>query len=131
MKQSDDLFKLIKSLSKSEKRHFKLSNTPTKERGKKNVYFQLFEILDTQKEYSEDELLKILKKDIFSKKNLADVKDYLNTVVLRSLRNFHANRTVDMQLKHMLIDLEILFSKGLHSQFKKVLDRAKQLAYKY
>lgn len=53
IRHSDDLFQLIRSLSKSEKRHFKLSVSPY---GGEKKYLLLFDAIDAQKDYDETEL---------------------------------------------------------------------------
>lgn len=53
MKPSVELFNLIKSLTKSEKRYFKL--TSTLQSGEKN-YLRLFEAIENQKVYDEEEI---------------------------------------------------------------------------
>ena len=55
-KNSDQLFQLIQSLSKGEKRHFKLF--ATRHKGGENAKFlKLFDMINAQKEYSEDKIL--------------------------------------------------------------------------
>ena len=49
---SDDLFYLIKSLTKSEKRSFKLFASTT-EVGKKSIYIDVFDAIEKQKKYDE------------------------------------------------------------------------------
>ena len=55
MKPSTELFKLIKSLTKSEKRFFKL--TSSLQSGDKN-YLKIFDFVEKQTTYNEDELKK-------------------------------------------------------------------------
>ena len=62
MKPSDELFKLIKSLTKSEKRFFKLSSSL--QSGEKN-YLKLFDAIEKQLEYDEEDI-----KNTFKKENL-------------------------------------------------------------
>ena len=53
MKPSIELFKLIKSLTKSEKRFFKLSSSL--QSGEKN-YLKIFDAIEKQDEYVEEEI---------------------------------------------------------------------------
>ncbi|MBC7863814.1 MAG: hypothetical protein IAF38_12640, partial [Bacteroidia bacterium] len=55
---SDELFRLIKSLGAQEKRFFKLSVSDNKE---KNNYTLLFDSIDKQDAYNENELRKKIK----------------------------------------------------------------------
>ena len=52
---NDPLFRLIKSLSKSEKRNFTLYVNRIQDT-KEVKFVQLFEVLDRQKEYSEEQI---------------------------------------------------------------------------
>jgi len=91
MSDAPDLFTLIKSLSSNEKRNFKLftqsnSNTKTKS------YIELFDELDKMKTYDE----KILIKQFKNKNKLAQLhpmKSYLFKVIMKSLTNYHSERS--------------------------------------
>ena len=84
---NDSLFILIKSLSKSEKRQFKLyvgrlvGNSEAK-------FLQLFEFLDKEKTYNE---AAILKSGIVTKTQLSNLKAHLYRQLLISLRLTRAN----------------------------------------
>ena len=56
---SDKVFQLIRSLSKAEKRYFKVYTS--KQAGDKNNHQLLFDAIDKQKEYDETALKKSLK----------------------------------------------------------------------
>ena len=66
MKKTDDLFQLIKSLSKSEKGYFKKFSYLYTIEGEKN-YIKLFDAIEKQKEYDEKKLLKIFNEEEFIK----------------------------------------------------------------
>jgi hypothetical protein len=53
MKSSDDLFQLVKSLSKSEKRYFKLHAVKEPDAGAKDNYLPLFDGLDKMDVYEQ------------------------------------------------------------------------------
>ena len=80
----DNLFVLIKSLTKSEKRQFKLyvgrmdSNEDSK-------FLKLFNLLDKMDFYNED---LILKKKIVSKLQLSNLKAHLYKQILKKLKIF-------------------------------------------
>jgi hypothetical protein len=63
--------------------------------------------------------------------SLPIAKTRLYDSLLRSLDAFHANSSIDAQLKRSLHCAEILYKKSLYSQSQKLLDGAKKLAYKY
>ena len=66
MKPSNELFDLIQSLTKSEKRFFKLHSSL--QSGDKN-YLRLFDAIDRMKEYDETSLKKVFNSLRVAKKN--------------------------------------------------------------
>jgi len=64
MKPSTELFDLVKSLTKSEKRFFKLSSSL--QSGEKN-YLKIFYVIDRQKSYDEEAIKEQFKKETFIK----------------------------------------------------------------
>lgn len=125
-KSSPDLFDLIQSLTKSEKRYFKIYTTRNKY-GQEKQYIKLFDIIDKQSEYDEE---KVLKKAPEIKK-FSVVKNQLYNLVLKSLSSLHADKKITMHLRSKLDHIEILFHKGLYKQAKKLLAKTKSLAYQY
>jgi hypothetical protein len=128
-KVSDNLHRLIKSLSKPEKRYFKIYAS-RHTLGEENNYIRLFDAIDKQAEYDEGAILKKFSKDIFINK-YAIAKSRLYDQVLRSLDAFHANSSIDAQLKRDLHCAEILYKKTLYEQCARLLSSAKKLALKF
>ena len=129
MKATDDLFQLVQSLSQSEKRYvniFAAKHTI----GEQNNYLKLFEILLSQKEYDEDEIKKAFQGTNFIK-HLASEKVYLYRFILKSMRSFHSEKSVDNSLKEWMMDAYYLYDKRLYGQCIKLLDKAKKLAYQH
>lgn len=124
MKPSTELFKLIKSLSKSEKRFFKLSSSL--QSGEKN-YLKIFDAIEKQEEYDEEALKKSFKKERFIN-HLPSEKNHLYKLILKSLRSFHGEQTVSSLLKQELKNVEILYNKALYKECEKFVSRAKELA---
>jgi hypothetical protein len=125
---SDKVFQLIKSLSKAEKRYFKVYTS--KQAGDKNNHQILFDAIDKQDEYDESALKKSLKNPTLVR-SLPIAKTRLYDVMLRALDAYHSNSSIDAQLKRTLHCAEILYKKSLYAQSQKLLDNAKKLAYKY
>lgn len=123
---SNELHKLIKSLSQSEKRFFKIYAS-RHVIGEKNDYVQLFDAIANQKTYNE-----ILIKEKFRNESFmlrfAAVKNYLHQLILKSMRSFHSASTIDIELKEMLIDIDFLYQKGLYKQCQKLHSKAEKLA---
>tara|TARA_R110002050_G_scaffold207326_1_gene343251 strand:+ start:7215 stop:8765 length:1551 start_codon:yes stop_codon:yes gene_type:complete len=122
--QKDNLFVLIKSLSKSEKRQFKLYvgrlgvNDDSK-------FLMLFNILEKLPFY--DEAI-ILKKGIVKKQQLSNLKAHLYKQILISLRLNPSHQNIRIQIREQLDFATILYHKGLYKQSLKILDKAKSVA---
>lgn len=122
----DNLFILIKSLTKSEKRQFKLyvgrmgSNEDSK-------FLSLFQLLDKMNRYDESV---ILKKGIVTKQQLSNLKAHLYKQILISLRMNPVHKNIRIQIREQLDFATILYQKGLYKQSLKVLEKAKLMALK-
>jgi len=120
----DTLFVLVKSLSKSEKRQFKLYvgrlgvNTDAK-------FLALFNLMDKMKAYSETQ---ILQSGIVKKAQLSNLKAHLYKQILISLRLNPVNQNIRIQIREQLDFATILYQKGLYKQSLKILEKAKNMA---
>jgi hypothetical protein len=120
----DALFVLVKSLSKSEKRQFKLYvgrlgvNTDAK-------FLALFNLLDKIRTYDEKA---ILESGIVKKSQLSNLKAHLYKQILVSLRLNPVNQTIRVQIREQLDFATILYQKGLYKQSLKILDKVKAIA---
>ncbi len=123
----DNLFVLIKSLTKSEKRQFKLyvgrmvSNDDSK-------FLKLFNLLDKLNIYDEE---LIFKKKIVSKLQLSNLKAHLYKQILISLRLNPQHKNVKLHIRSQIDFATILYQKGLYRQSLKILDKVKSFAFKY
>lgn len=124
MKPSTELFDLIKSLSKSEKRFFKLSSSL--QAGDKN-YLKIFDAVDRQAEYDETAIKKYFTKETFIK-HFPSEKNHLYKLILKSLRSYHSDNSVSSILKQEIKNIEILYNKALFNECNKFLMRAKKMA---
>lgn len=122
---SDTLFQLIKSLIKSEKRHFKLyiKRSSAKEDLK---IIRLFDALDRMNEYDEKILLEKLKG--ITKPQLNNLKNHLYKQLLASLRLLKTTDNTDLKLSEHLDNARLLYNKGLKLQSLNILEKAKELA---
>ncbi len=120
----DALFVLVKSLSKSEKRQFKLYvgrlgvNADAK-------FIALFNLMDKMKAYNEKT---ILDNGIVTKSQLSNLKAHLYKQILISLRLNPVNQNIRVQIREQLDFATILYHKGLYKQSLKLLDKAKNIA---
>jgi hypothetical protein len=124
---SDSLFQLIKSLSTSEKRYFKLFGLKDSAKKESN-YIKLFNAIDKQDKYDEEKIRKTLSKEFFVK-NLAVEKHYLYQVILESLSVYYKDISVESTIMKLRQHTEVLRSKGMTDQSLNILNKAKRLAY--
>lgn len=112
MKPIDDVFQLTKSLTKNEKRFFKMYSQLTE--GNKN-YIKLFDLLEKEKEYNEEVIKRKLKGAKFLT-NLPYEKNYLYKQLLKALRIYHADSSVKSRARTLADYAEILTHKGFVDQ---------------
>jgi tetratricopeptide (TPR) repeat protein len=127
MKPTHDLYDLVHSLTKSEKRFFKLQSSL--QAGEKN-YVRLFDLLEKMDQYDEEFVKETFKGELFLK-HLPSEKNHLFKLILKSLRSYHAENSVRSILKQSLKNVDILHKKGLFEECKKELKRAKKTAVSY
>lgn len=125
----EPLFELIKSLSKSEKRYFKL-HVSRHSAGGNNNYTLLFDYMDKATQYSEQEILDYFKHESFLN-NFSIAKRRLYDQIITSLNGYHSTNSVDAQLYKMLQGATVLYNKALYSQAMKLLYSASKLAEKH
>ena len=124
--QKESLFRLIKSLSKSEKRQFKLYvNRLESNTDKKFIVF--FDLLDKMSVYDEQ---KIANSKIVKRQQLSNVKSHLYKQILVSLRLSISSTNKRLQLREQLDYVYILYNKGLYEQSLQMLQRVKAQAIK-
>jgi len=122
--QKDALFSLIKSLSKSEKRQFKLYVGRLGGNAEAN-FITLFNLLDRVSSYTDD---LILKKTKIKKQQISNTKAHLYKQILVSLRFNPVHQNVRSQIREQFDFAAILYGKGLYNQSLKILEKAKELA---
>lgn len=125
-KQKNHLYKLVKSLDRAEKRHFRLFVGRTK-RGEEALFLQLFDLLDKSNTYSEDKIREKLPGKV-SKGQFANLKRHLNKQLLTSLRLLLVNRHIDIEIREQLDFARILYSKGHYMESLHRLERIKGIA---
>lgn len=126
---SDKLFRLVKSLSGSEKRYFRLFAGPSATDRK---YLSLFEAIEVQKTFDDEALRKAVYGDqpVESRK-YSELKAYLYGLILKSLQAYDENSSVDYRLKKMLLNVRTLFRRALYDDCHSLLLKARKLAERY
>lgn len=124
--KSHYIFELIKSMTQSEKRYFKLF-VSTFEKKNKN-YTKLYNAIDKQQTYDEKALKKKFANESFIK-HFAVIKNKLFDVILKALRIYHSNdkyaNTIVHQYKKNYI---LLVRRGMNELARVQLQKAKKLA---
>ncbi|HEY6083040.1 MAG TPA: hypothetical protein VIU45_06250, partial [Chitinophagaceae bacterium] len=124
-RHNDALFVLIKTLTKAEKRHFQLYAGKNKPNGE-ILFVQLFNALDKQKIYNEDQLFK--KVPGIKKQQLSNIKAHLYKHLLTSLRLLYKQRDPIIELREQMDYARVLYDKGIYSQSLKILSKIKTQA---
>lgn len=124
---SDELFKLIKSMDKAEKRHFKLFSMQPNAGSKSKNYLVLFDAINKQTNYNESQLVKNIKKrEVIN--NFIKAKNYLQESIISFLVHYHSGASADSMLRRLLERSEILTTKRLFKPALRTLLKAEKLA---
>lgn len=127
-KVKEALFELIQSMSKSEKRYFKLMAS-RHTIGEENNYVVLFDFIDKMSSYDEDLIVKQFEGEAFLNR-FSITKKRLYDHVLQSLDAFHSANSLDAQLHMQIHSAEILYNKALYDQSRRLLRSAEKTALK-
>jgi len=128
---SNKLFQLIKSLSSSEKRYFKIYAT-SGNTDKSNKYLTLFDAIEGQEVYDDDALKELVYQgeEIHSRK-YSELKAYLYDLILRSLQAYDEKSSISYQLKNLLLQVRVLYKRSHYSFALEQLAKARKLAERY
>lgn len=123
-----DLYDLIKSLTKSEKRFLKLYATASH---LEKSLIELFELIEKKDNYG----------DLFTDGSKQEVKantklnnqhaEQLYEFILQCLRSFHVESNASFIIKDEITNILNLFDKAQYKQCRKILNKQKLEAYKY
>lgn len=125
--QTDQLFTLIKSLTKSEKRNFRLFAKRNQDTDSM-LFIQLFDLLDKQSVLDEGQIFKKLQG--INKSQFSNVKRHLYTQIMNSLRIVYVQKIPSIRVREYMDYAEVLYGKGLYLQSLKILAKTKHLADK-
>jgi tetratricopeptide (TPR) repeat protein len=123
--KTDDLLLLINSLSKAEKRHFRLFVGRHSE-SEDVLFVNLFDLLDKKGTYDEAVILK--KIPAVKKNQLPNLKAHLYKQILISLRLLAKNQNEDIQIREQIDYAKVLYNRGFYIQCLECLDKAKEKA---
>lgn len=122
---SSGVFSLIKSMSKNEKRYFKLNMTRSGSSEDKKVLW-LFDEINKMEVYQDESLVK--PSSPIKSSQLSNMKAYLTEKILQSIRQFNITRLTDIQIREQIDFAQILFERRLFNQGLNCLKKAKKLA---
>lgn len=120
-----ELYDLIKSLSKSEKRFFKLT---VSSEDNATAISKLFDELEKAAEFDETKLLKASKQKNKAL-NQKEIIQLTYDVILKSQRTFYAESISGYKIKDEISNLRNLFDKAQYKQCRKMLNKLKEEAY--
>ncbi len=124
MHYSGSLYELVLSLTKTEKRYFKLFARLNKE---ESNLIRIFDAISIQNLATDNEVKEYFTKQPFVR-HFDVYKVHLKEIILNSMRNFHQNRSKQNVLQNNLEDVRFFFMKGLFKQCNKLIKSAKNLA---
>ena len=123
--KQENLFELVKALSQSEKRYFKLFAS-FNSNSNDDKYVKIFDIIDKQINYDEQEIKKKTRSKSFHTE-----KQRLYQLILKSLVLYNMSSNLDIQLKLDLCYVEVLKDKKLLNQSVYQLDKIRKTTQKY
>lgn len=113
----DNLYDLIQSLSRNEKRYFTVNG------GKEESnHIRLFRLMSGMKVFDEEVLKKAFTK------NLSWEKGNLYKLILKVMRNYQNEKSAYLTIKQLIIDANFLIARGLFEQSLIILEKAKKKA---
>ncbi len=126
MSKLDKTFELLKSLNKSEKRFFKIYSG-RHVIGDQNKYVQLFDAMDKQTVYNEEQIKENFKDYKFVNR-MPVAKAYLYDLMLKSMSAYHNHHSIEAQLYDNLKQIRFLYNKKLYQQAEILLDKTLKLS---
>lgn len=125
--QQDELFLLIKSLTKNEKKFF-TQYVNLYEKNGNPIYLRLFNFLNDEEQYDEEKIFKKFRDKNF-RKNYAVTKHYLKNLIIKTLRHSELTVREESDLTVYVLDIKRLMAKGLFGMAKKMIEKLKEEAY--
>jgi hypothetical protein len=122
---SDNLFRVIKSLSKSEKRSFKLFMNRIGDKEEKKI-ISIFDHITKQKIYNEKKILS--KEKSLKSEQMPNLKAHLYIQIMKCLAASPSLRTAELKVTSLLDYARILYNRCLYDECLKMLEKAKKSA---
>jgi hypothetical protein len=122
-----DLFDLIQSMRKEEKRFFQLNFPKNREEAN---YMKLFDAIEAQSKYDEAAIKKKFAAEKWTN-NFSTAKSYLYEIILQSLENQHKQNTPLRSILSDTMRLNILWNRGLFRAVDNLQKKILRTAEKY
>jgi tetratricopeptide (TPR) repeat protein len=121
-----ELFSLTKSLTKSEKRYFRIGQNFQK--GDK-AYMKMYDLLETA-DYFNDDLINAINIEL-NPISIEPARKHLSKVLLEALSDFEREKAVESQLWRYYQNSITLYNKGLHQAAMRYILKGERLAYEH
>ena len=121
-KRSDHLLNLVNSLTKTEKRHFKIYYYEEKE----TKFYRLFDCLLKHDFKRDEEVLNSC--SFINPLQYSNLKAHLYKMILRSIRQQKIESNSEIKIREQIDFTQLLFDRGLHTQSAEILSKAKKQA---
>lgn len=122
----NSLYTLIKALTPSEKRYFKMySDTHQK---KEKHYVKLFDAIEKLNAPNEQKVIRQFDGELILN-NFSMAKKYLFDQIIYSLKEFSSYKDYESELNDMLETYKILRQKGMYEEAAELLQKCKAFAY--
>jgi len=121
----DKLVSLINSLTKAEKRSFRLFVNRNPSAGD-SLFMQLFDLIIKSKSYDDSLAIKGIER--IKKSQLSNLKANLYKQILSCLRLIETKKINEIQVREQIDFAKILYEKGLYKPCLELLDKAKKQA---
>ena len=126
--KNEHVFNLIKSLSKAEKRNFRIY-AKRFHNSEQLLFLRLFDLIDKQKNFNEAEIITSL--ELSDQAQFSNLKRHLYAQIIASLRMLFKEKGANFKVREYVDYAYILYGKGLYLQALKILKKAKDLAKKH
>ena len=127
---SDKLYRLVHSLSPTEKRYFRIFIRGKTDRDSK--YLQLFESIAAPGGSDENKVkYKIYQGAPVEGKKFSELKAYLYDLVLKCLQTFDEQHSVDYKIGQLLQSTTVLYKRGHYHDCRELLQKARKTALRY
>jgi hypothetical protein len=123
-----DLFDLVKSLSKSEKRFLKLTASAS---SINPIIISLFNAIELSSEFKDDFFIKSTNSKPDELQIKSQLSENLYNFILKCLRSFHSESSASFVIKDEIINILNLFDKAQYKQCRKILNKQKQESYRF